>query len=100
MGQQYSKSQVCKPTFCGLVHEAGVEPTTFGSGGPTAPKPTRTKPIMAKSIPVVNPEIRHLFWFLFWLKGEFIPKGIRRFTPKDSRALAAERLLLCSGDGG
>jgi hypothetical protein len=41
-----------------------------------------------------------LFWSLFWLKGEFIPKSFRRFTPKDSRAVAAKRLLLRSGDGG
>jgi len=83
-----------------MVREAGVEPTTFGFGGQTTPKPILAKLILANSIPGVNPDIRHLFWFLFWLKGEFIPKGIRRFTPEDSRPVATERLLLCSGDGG
>ena len=58
-----------------MVREAGVEPTTFGSGGQTTPQSIRTKRILANSIPGVNPDIRHLFWFLFWLKGEFIPKG-------------------------
>jgi hypothetical protein len=57
------------------------------------------KSLLANSFPVVNPDIRHLFWFLFWLKGEFIPKSIRQFTPEDTRVVAAERLLLCSGDG-
>ena len=83
-----------------MVREAGVEPTTFGSGGQTTPKPIRTKFNLANNLPVVNPDIRHLFWFLFWLKGEFIPKSIRRFTPENPRAVAAERLLLRSGDGG
>ena len=59
-----------------MVREAGVEPTTFGSGGETTPLPIRTKRILANSIPDVNPEIRHWFWFVFWFEGEFIPKSI------------------------
>ena len=65
-----------------MVREAGVEPTTFGSGGQTTPQPIRTKLNLANNLPVVNPDIRHLFWFLFWLKGEFIPKGKLRMLGK------------------
>ncbi len=79
-----------------VVREAGVEPTTFGSGGSTTPQPSRTKPNLANNFPAVNPDIRHLFWF----KGELIPKSIRRFTPKDTRVVAAEWFFLRSGDGG
>jgi hypothetical protein len=66
-----------------MVRETGVEPITFGSGSSTTPRPRRTKLNLANNFPVVNPDIRHLFWFLFWFKGEFIPKSVRRFTPKD-----------------
>jgi hypothetical protein len=83
-----------------MVREERVELSTFGSGGQTTPKPIRTKSNLANNLPVVNPDIRHLFWFLFWLKGEFIPKGIRRFTPENSRSVATERLFFRSGDGG
>jgi len=82
-----------------MVREAGVEPTTFGSGGSTTPQPSRTKLNLASNFPVVNPDIRHLLWFVFWFEGEVIPKGIRRVTLKDSWAVAAERLLLRSGGG-
>jgi hypothetical protein len=81
-----------------MVREVGIEPATFGSGGITTVKPMCHKSFLANSFADLNPEIRHLFWSLFWLQGEFIPKGIRPFGPKDTRPVGAERLVLCSGD--
>ena len=73
-----------------MVREERVELSTFGSeGGPTI-KPMCHEPLSANSIPDFNPDLRHLFWFLFWLEGDFIPRSIRRFKGCQDAANACE----------
>ena len=54
---------------------------------------------MPKSIPGVNPDIRHLFWFLFWWELEFIRiQADSRLVPRYVRNMSFKEVLACLPD--
>ena len=63
------------------------------------PKPTRTKPILVKSIPVANLEIRRLFWFLFCLERQLIRfQADSRLARRYVRNVSFQEVLACLPD--